>query len=184
MPIPKKLIKFIEGAKVKYEIIQHRTVYTAFDKARTLKVPEKIIGKTLVVKLGKPGAKFVLALLPANKNLDKGKFKKVVNKWQKHLGEKAVKTCDFATEVWMKKNLKGVKIGAIPPFGSLWKLPTFVDSGLMKSPKIIVSAGGYDCSFKISPANLKKLVPDLMVGSFSQAKKKAKRKKRKGRKKK
>jgi len=180
MAIPKKLIKFLEKAKVKYKIIQHRTVYTAFDKARTLKMPEKIIGKTLIVKLGKPGTKFVLALLPANKNLDKGKFKKVVNKWQKHLGEKVFKTCDFATEAWMKRNLKGVKVGAIPPFGSLWRLPTFVDRGLMKNSKIIVSAGDYDCSFKISPANLKKLVPDLIIGSFSQAKKRAKRKKRKG----
>ena len=79
----------------------------------------------------------------------------------------------------MKKNLKGVKVGAIPPFGSLWKLPTFVDKGLMKSSKIIVSAGNYNFSFKISPANLKKLLPDLIIGSFSQAKKKTKRKKRK-----
>ncbi|MCD6528604.1 YbaK/EbsC family protein [bacterium] len=179
MAIPKKLIKFLDKARVKYEIIQHRTVYTAFDKAKTLKVPEKIIGKTLVMKLEGPGKKFVFALIPGNKNLDKGKFKETVNKWQKRIGEKVIRTCDFATEIWMKKNLKGVKVGAIPPFGSLWKLPTFVDKGLMKSSKIIVSAGNYNFSFKISPANLKKLLPDLIIGSFSQAKKKTKRKKRK-----
>ena len=35
--IPGKIIKFLEKGKVKYEILKHRTVYTAFDKAKTLK---------------------------------------------------------------------------------------------------------------------------------------------------
>ena len=169
MPIPKRLIKFIDSAKIRYEIIQHRTVYTAFDKAKTLKVPEKIIGKTLVVKMDRV---FAIVLIPANKNLDKEKLKKVVNAKLKKEGKKLVKKIGLATESWMKKNLKGVKIGAIPPFGCLWKLPTFVDKNLMKNPKIIVSAGDYNYSFRISSAGLKKLVPDLIAGSFSRAKKK------------
>jgi hypothetical protein len=50
MAIPKKIINFLEKAKVKYEIIKHKTVFTAFDKSQTLKVPEKIVGKTLILK--------------------------------------------------------------------------------------------------------------------------------------
>jgi len=41
MGIPQKIIKFLEGNKAKYEQILHRTVYTAFDKATTLGVPQK-----------------------------------------------------------------------------------------------------------------------------------------------
>ena len=155
MAIPQKITKFLEAAKIKYEPIKHRIVYTAFDKAATLKVPQKMIGKTLVVNLDKP----TFVLIPANKNLDKEKLKKVAK----------VKNVDFLKESWMKKNLKGVKVGAIPPFGDLWHLPTFVDKSLMNQPKIIVNGGDYNWSIKINPTNFKKLIPDLIIGSFSKS---------------
>ncbi len=80
MPISKKLINLFEKSKVKYEVIKHRTVFTAYDKAQTLKVPEKILGKTLVINFdlrGEAGKKFGLVLIPANKNLAKEKFRKL-----------------------------------------------------------------------------------------------------------
>lgn len=153
-----KIINFLEKAKIKYQSIRHRTVYTAQDKAATLKVKENLIGKTLVVKLDKDPA---LVLISANKNLDKQKLKKVAK----------AKKVDFLTETWMKKNLKGVKVGAIPPFGNLWKIKTYVDRSLINLPKIIVSGGDYNFSIQLSPSSLKKLVPDLLVGSFSKTKK-------------
>lgn len=158
MPIPKKIIKYLDSKKVKYETIKHRTVYTAYDKAATLKVPEKIVGKTLVVKINKF---FALILIPANKNLDKNKLKKVAK----------VKTIDFVKESWMKKSLKGIKIGAVPPFGSLFKLQTFIDSGLLKNPKIIINSGDYNWSIKTTPGVFKKAIPDLFLGNFSKTKK-------------
>ena len=176
MPILKKLQKFFEDNKVKYETIQHKIVFTAHDKAATLKIAEKIIGKTLVVKLDKS---IVLVLIPANKNLDITKFLQTVNKWknsQERLsvisrvkrGSSRYSRADFVKEAWMKKNLKGVKIGSVPPFGALWKLPTFIDRGLMQNKKIIVSSGDYKISLKMNPAILKKLIPDLVSGNFSK----------------
>lgn len=57
----------------------------------------------------------------------------------------------------------------IPPFGNLWRLPTFIDAQLLTQSKIIVNGGDYNWSIKISPANLKKLIPDLIIGSFSKS---------------
>jgi Ala-tRNA(Pro) deacylase len=158
MPIPKKVINFLGKTKVKYEPIKHRIVYTAFDKAATLKVKPKIVGKTLVVKLDRNPA---LVLIPANKNLDKEKLRKIAK----------AKTIDFIKEVWMKKNIKGIKVGAIPPFGNFFKLKTFIDNSLLKEPKIIINGGDYNWSIKISPSNFKKLIPDLVIGNFSKARK-------------
>lgn len=164
MPIPQKLIKFLEKNKVKYEPIKHRTVYTAFDKAATLKVPQKMVGKTLVIKLDKNPA---IILISANKNLDynppatRNKFKKIAK----------TKKVDFVSERIIKNKLKGVKVGAIPPFGNLWSLATFIDAQLLTQSKIIVNGGDYNWSIKISPANFKKLIPDLIIGSFSKSRK-------------
>jgi Ala-tRNA(Pro) deacylase len=165
MPIAKKLAKFL--SKIKYEPIEHRTVYTAYDKAQTLKIPEKTVGKTLVMKMN---GDFAIVLVSANQILDKVKFKKTVNSWRKKLGQKSVKEIRFATEVWMKKNLKGVKIGAIPPFGNLWRFPTFVEKSLLKNPTIIANAGDYNVSIKINSNLFKKLIPDLAVGNFGKKK--------------
>jgi len=156
MAIPKKLIKFLDENKIKYEPIQHRTVYTAYDKAQTLRVPQKIIGKTLVLKIDK---NLAIALIPANKNLDKVKFRKITK----------AKKIDFVSEKIIKNKFKGLKVGAIPPFGNLWRSPTFIDKPLMNQTKIIVSGGDYNWSIKITPAILKKKIPDLVIGSFSKA---------------
>jgi len=170
MPISKKLINLLKKKGVKYGVIEHRTVFTAYDKAQTLKVPEKIVGKTLVINFGPPsaaGKKFGLVLIPANKNFAKEKFRKLTK----------AKKIDFVKEVWMKKNLKGVKVGAIPPFGNLWGLPTFIDRALLLQSKIIANSGDYNFSIELNPKVLKKVIPHLVVGNFSQAKPSSRKKK-------
>ena len=94
MAIPSKISKFLDKAGVKYEAIQHRTVYTAYDKAATLKVHLKTIGKTLLLFLDKNPA---IVLIPANKNLDKSRLKKIAK----------AKKIDFLSERVIKNKLKG-----------------------------------------------------------------------------
>ncbi|MCP6718525.1 MAG: hypothetical protein KJI70_03255 [Patescibacteria group bacterium] len=168
MAIPKKVINFLEKAKVKYELVEHKTVYTAFDKARTLKEKQNIIGKTLVLKADRDLA---IVLIPANKNLDKLKFKKIVNDWKRKTDQKLIKTIDFASERLIKNKIKGVKVGAIPGFGNLFKIPTFINKSLLSPSKIIINSGDYKNSIQLEPAQFEKLVPDLITGSFTKTRK-------------
>ena len=107
MPVPKKIIKFLEKNKIKYEIIQHKTVYTALDKTATLKVSPKIVGKSILIKLDKKPA---LVLIPADKNLDTKKIKKIVK----------TKNIDFIKESWMKKKFKRNKNWSYPPLSEIY----------------------------------------------------------------
>jgi len=152
MAVPKKVLNFLEKSKIKFEIIEHKKVFTAFDKSQTLKVPQKIVGKTLVLKADK---KLILALIPANKKLDLRKLKK--------FGKKI----ELAKESQIKKKLKGVKVGAVPPFGVLWGLPTIVDSSFKKQKEMILNSGDWNYSIKISSKNLEKLIPDLIWQKIS-----------------
>jgi prolyl-tRNA editing enzyme YbaK/EbsC (Cys-tRNA(Pro) deacylase) len=102
--------------------------------------------------------------------LDKNKLKVVINKWRKKKGEKVVKKLDFATEAWMKKNLSGKVVGT-PPLGILWKLPSFIDNSLLRQPKLIVNAGDYRFSLKLTKAGFEKTAGELIKGSFAKAKK-------------
>jgi len=153
MAVPKKIINFLEKSKVKYQILKHRKVYTAFDKSQTLKVPQKIVGKTLILRDGK---KLIFVLISADKKLDLRKIKK--------LGKKV----ELAREKLIKNKIKGVKVGAVPPFGILWKAQTIVDPAFKRQKEIILNSGDWQHSIKISPKNLEKLVPDLVWQKISQ----------------
>lgn len=169
MPPLKDLTKYLDKAKVKYEVLEHKTVYTAMDKAGTLHQDPKSIAKTTVLKLDSQD--YAIALVAANKLLDKGKIKTIINDQRKKAGQKVFKKVDFAKEAWMKKNISG-QLGATPPFGSLWNLPTYADSSLLARPKIIVNAGDYNISLQLTKAAFQKALPDIVKGSFSLPKKK------------
>jgi len=157
--IPKKVENFLEKAGAKYELIQHRTVYTAFDKAATLKIKTGAIAKVLVVKID---GKLAMAVVGGDRNLDIDKLMKLA---------KAKKT-DFAKEKIIAETFKGIDPGAIPPFEGLWGIRVFCDKKLLESPKIILSAGRYEASLIITPAAFKKINPEMAIGNFSITRKK------------
>lgn len=163
-----QITKFLDKNRVKYELMEHKTVYTAYDKAATLKVKPSLIGKTLIIKTDNDLA---TVLISGNKNLDKNKFKKMVNDLRKRQNLKLIKKIDFISEKLMKNKFRGVKIGAVPPFGNLWKMPTFLDKSLINQPKIIINTGDYNHSVKIKSTFFKKLIPGMVVGNFSKIKK-------------
>lgn len=166
MAISKKLLKYLDDNKIKYEIEEHKKVYTALDSAETQKIKPQEVVKTLVIKMDKD---YALVLVPANKNLDKNKLKKTINTWVKKQEDlKPYKKIEFAKEAWMKKNMLG-KVGATPPFGSLVKLPVFIDGELTKSKELIVNSGEYTESFKVQTNAFLKL-EEPVKGSFSQKK--------------
>ena len=178
MAILKSLQNLLEKNKIKHEVIDHKTVYTALDNAETQHIKPQEVVKTLVMKINTK--KYVLALIPANKNLDKKKFLKEVNKWLKKEEEKVVKSIEFAKEAWMKKNLKG-KIGATVPIGSLSKMSAFIDRSLLKNKNLIINTGDYERSIKLATKKFLEL-EEMIKGSFSEAKKKKVAKKTKSKK--
>lgn len=160
------LLNLLDKNKIKYEVLEHRKVYTAFDLARTLHIDPKQIGKDLVMKVD---GKYTMAIIPATRNLDIPKLKKTINTQRKKQGQKAAKKIGFANEAWMKKNLKG-KVGANPPFGTLQKLPVFLDKSFLKVKKMVVNGGDYTFSVSLSPKQFIKLEKPYL-GSFGKARK-------------
>ncbi|MDD2913396.1 MAG: YbaK/EbsC family protein [Candidatus Paceibacterota bacterium] len=172
MAVPKKIINFLQKEEIRHKVISHKTVYTSFDKSATLAIDPKLIAKTVVLK---GDNSFYIAVIPGNRNLEKEKFKKTLNLIRKKNREKLVKKIDFATERWINNNFKGVKIGAIPPFGKLFKYPLFLDKSLSKNKEIYLSSGNYNDSIIITLAFFKKTANDIFEGNFSAVKKKKKK---------
>ena len=166
MAISKKITQYLDDKKYKYEIIEHRTTYTAWDTSQTEKVKPQEVAKSLVMKADND---YLIAIISANRNLDKQKLLKVINLARKKVGEKNYKKIDFAKEAWMKKNLPG-KVGAVPAFGGFLQLPIYVDSLILKNKKIFIGSGEYTNSFRINTGQYLKIEMPIK-GVFSKSKK-------------
>lgn len=135
MAIPKRLTTSLDTAKVKYDVVEHRKVYTAYDLAQTTKSKLAHVAKTLLVRADKD---FVLVTLPAHLRLDLKKLKALLK----------AKTVSIVTERSMLAKLKA-KPGALVPFGSHYKVASVVDRALMRAERVLVGAGSFTQSLRI-----------------------------------
>ena len=165
MAISKKIIQYLDDNRYKYEIVEHKTTYTAWDTAQTEKIKPQEVVKALVMKADND---YVLAMLSANRNLDKQKLLKTINAGRKKLKLKSAKKIDFAKEAWMKKNLPG-KVGATPPFAKIIKIDIFIDSLLAKNKKIYLGSGEYTNSIRVNTSQYFK-IENPVKGIFSKKK--------------
>ena len=135
MPISKKLLSHLDKNKIKYEVLAHKTVFTAYDLAQTLKKKLQEIAKTLLVKVDK---QYYLVVLPAHYKLDLVKVKKFLK----------AKKVAIAKEGDMKSKFN-VKPGAITPFGSIHKVEVIMDKTLSKMRDAIFNAGSFTESLRL-----------------------------------
>ncbi len=154
----KKLEKFLSEGGAKYEIAEHRKVFTAHDAAATQKIDEKVVAKALLVKMDK---EFAFAVLSAKKKLDFNKLKKLANLEIKKVQKldpkiKTVKKVSIAKEADIKKYITK-KLGEIAAFGSLYKIKTYLDKSLSTQKKIQLNAGSLTESLIMSASQYIKI---------------------------
>jgi len=161
---PQKLIAYLKQAGIKHNLLEHKTVYTAYDAAATMKRKLNEIAKSLLVLAGKD---YYLALIPADHNLDFKKLAKVVAKFS----GKPVKVVKIPSEKVMENLLK-IKAGAMSAFGKFHKLPVLMDKNLAKVKKAVFSSGSFNHSIEMAVKDFIKL-ENAILGDFG-IKKKAK----------
>jgi len=165
MPILKRLENFLKKEKAFYTVVPHKTVYTTFDLSQTLHEDLGVIAKALLLKVDRD---FVFAVIPGNKRLDLDKLKKLINTEKKKQGEQPTKRLKIATETQIKRSITK-KVGALVPFGSIYRKKTYADQLLLKNKKIILNAGNFKESIRMTTSVYQK-VEQPILGSFSKAK--------------
>ncbi len=160
--LPINVVKYLEKAGVKHKILKHRTVYTAFDAAATMRRKLGEIVKTLFVKADKD---YYLVLLPADQNLDFKKLGKCIGAQTK----KPVKVVKIPGEKVMSEFLK-IKAGALSAFGALHKLPVVMEKKLAQAKKAVFPSGSFNYSVEMAVRDFVKL-EKAVLGSFGIKKK-------------
>lgn len=155
MSIPIKIKNYFQKNKVKHEILEHKTVYTAYDAAQTLKAKIESIVKPLLVKVDQ---KPVVVVIPAHYSLDLEKVKKLLKAKEVILAKEAVMT-----------RLLKTKAGTLTAFGSLYHFPVAIDRSLTRMQKAIFSAGSFTESVRMKLRDFQKIEQPI-IGSLGKKK--------------
>ena len=127
MPTP-RLTELLDREGIKYVTIQHSRAYTAQEVAAAAHVSGKEMAKTVVTKLdGKPA----LVVLPAGEKVN-------FDQLRSNTGAHDV---ELATEQEFATLFPGCELGAMPPFGNLYGLETYVTKSLAEDEEIAFNAG-------------------------------------------
>lgn len=127
MPQQKRILSYLKENGVPFTLSHHPKAYTAQRIAATAHIPGQILAKTVVVKIDE---KLALAVLPANDRIAFEEFAR-----QLHVGK-----VELAGEAEFRQAFPDCETGAMPPFGNLYDMDTYLASDLAKNQEIAFNA--------------------------------------------
>ena len=143
MKIPKRLIDCLKENKVDYAILHHPEAVTAQRIAQAEHVKGRRHAKIVMVKSGE---QHLMTVLPADHQIDLKKLKKAVGK-----------AVSLDSEQEFKPLFPDCAVGAMPPFGNLYGVPTYVDKSLSEEEYIVFEAGTHTDAIKLSYRDYEKI---------------------------
>jgi len=123
-----RLREYLDQEKVKYVIITHSPATTAQEIAAAAHISGKEMAKTVMMKVD---GEMVMVVLPASTKVDLGRL----------LDATGADGVELAQEREFKDLFPGCELGAMPPFGNLFGLRTFVAEELTEDEEIAFNAG-------------------------------------------
>lgn len=134
-----RLFQSLKTRSVPFQVLRHAPVYTSQEAAAVRGTSLASGAKALVCKAD---ARFVMIILPADRRLASKQVRQAAG----------IKSLRFATTDEVAQ-LTGLAPGAIPPFGSLFGLPTWCDEALSQQPQINFNAGDHAISISMAFAD-------------------------------
>lgn len=149
-----QVLEYLKKAGVKCEVKEHKPTFSAQQMAAAEHEPGKFVAKPVIVKVD---GKFMMCVLAACYKVDLGALKK-------QFGAKSV---ELAEEEEVGRLCGDCELGAEPPFGNLYDMPTLMDKALETDDHIVFQAGSHDKAVRIKMADYCKLAkPKVLEFSY------------------
>jgi Ala-tRNA(Pro) deacylase len=144
MQIPKQLINCLNESGVVYEILQHPEAITAQRVAEVEHVRARHQAKVVMVK---SNGQHLMTVIPADRRIDLLKVEKLTGK-----------PASLETEQDFKSIFHDCAVGAMPPFGNLYGLSTYVDKRLTQEDYIVFEAGTHTDAIRLNYRDYERIV--------------------------
>lgn len=140
--------KKLDDEKIPYSILEHSPVFTseqaALVRGHTKEGGMKRGAKAMIIR---SEGRFFQFVLPGDRKLDFKKIKTILHS----------ESASLATPEEVEKVI-GCAPGAVPPFGTLFGLPTYVDETLLENQEIDFNAGKHTISVTMKTKDWVKVV--------------------------
>ena len=146
----KRLKEFLDGHGVKYVSISHSPAFTAQEIAASAHIPGKDLAKTVMVTVD---GQMVMAVLPAS-------YKVILSLLKEATGAEHVA---LAGEREFRDRFPDCEIGAMPPFGNLYGMETFVSESLAEDEDIAFNAGSHTELIRLAYRDFEHLVEPKVI---------------------
>jgi len=154
MSVSRRISEYLDTQRIGYEAIHHPQAFTAQEAAHTMHISGKKLAKAVVLR---GDDRLVMAVLPASHRL-------LVRELQAAVSAKHLQMVD---EAELAKIFPDCESGAIPPFGNLYGMETWVDRAVSEAEEIVFCAGTHVDCLRMKFADFAKLAQP-QVSSFSE----------------
>lgn len=146
-------LDYLKASGIHYSWSMHRSADTAVETAIAEKMPAHEFAK-VVVYFCETG--FGMAVVPADRLVDLCEVGYVLG----------VSYIRFAREGEMPDLFPDCELGAMPPFGDVFRMPVLVDAELAKNKFIVFNIGTHEDAVRMSFEDYRRLVNPL-IGSIT-----------------
>jgi Ala-tRNA(Pro) deacylase len=139
-----RLKQYLGESGVHYDVQHHREVYTMQEVAAEVGEKGRAVAKVFIASAdGNP----VMLVLAAPDHVDYARIRD-------YLG---VEKVERAPEELFKQWFPDCEVGAMPPFGNLYKVPVYMDRKLVEAPHITFQAGSHSDTIRIDMTDYMRL---------------------------
>ena len=140
-----RVTEFLDKEGVTYETLEHAPVFSSQGLAAIEHEPGKYVAKPVIVKADD---RYIMCVLPAPRKVDLGRLK----------GQLDAASVVLADEDEIGTLFPDCELGAEPPFGNLYELPTVMDQALEQDDHIVFQAGTHGKALRLSMGDYRRLV--------------------------
>lgn len=144
MSCAQRLRELLDSQAIKYVLITHSQAFTAQEVAASMHVPGRELAKPVIVRTRN---RLAMVVVRAQDHVDLGRVSLA-------LGSPA----QLAPESDLSVSFPDCELGAMPPFGTLYGMPTLVDREVAKSPELVFNAGTHTSAIRMMYADYTRLV--------------------------
>jgi Ala-tRNA(Pro) deacylase len=122
------LKRFLDDHQIRYVTVRHSPTFTAQEVAASAHISGYEMAKTVMIKVD---GKMAMAVLPAPLHVDLRQLRELTG----------AATVELASESEFKALFQECELGAMPPFGKLYGMDTYVAQRLTEDEYIAFNAG-------------------------------------------
>lgn len=153
-----QISEFLQSRGVEFERIEHPAAYDAQRFAQAVHTAAREVAKTVLLR-AEGGYVFVVAVLPADKQVDFDKAAKVLGGG----------TLELASEAEIGQHCPDCETGVLPPFGSQYGMKTMVDRSLCDDDEIVFEANTHHEAIRMKFSDYRRLEEPLLASFATRA---------------